>query len=105
MPQGIISRGVGAVLFGLPGLLLLVGGARLLSLGGSPYYVAAGVAMVATAILIMVRSRVAPLLYMLFCVGTMDKTLKQVPLYSLDQLCFHLPCVKLKNSGQSPRHV
>ncbi|HWJ71716.1 MAG TPA: hypothetical protein VNX29_00965 [Kaistia sp.] len=40
-----------AVLWGLVGLPLIWGGAKLLFLGGSPYYVAVGVAFVVTAFL------------------------------------------------------
>ena len=48
-----------AILFLLIGLLLAGGGAWLLALDGSPFYLFAGVTMVATAVLLFRRSRLA----------------------------------------------
>ncbi len=43
---------LGALLFLLPGVPLVWGGAELIGLGGSPYYLIAGVLIVAVAVLI-----------------------------------------------------
>ena len=48
-----------SVLFWAIGLALLVGGGWLVSLGGSLYYVIAGVAFIAVALLLKKRSKVA----------------------------------------------
>ena len=50
---------------------LLIGGAYLLSLGGSPYYLIAGVIMLTTAFLLFKKHWSAYGLYALFIVGTM----------------------------------
>jgi uncharacterized membrane protein YphA (DoxX/SURF4 family) len=60
----------GAALISIPGVAPFVGGAKLASLGGSYYYVIVGMAMLATAVLIGLRNRLAPLPYMAFCIGT-----------------------------------
>lgn len=44
-----------AVVFGAIGLLLAVGGAQLVSLSGSPYYLAAGIVLMITAVLVVAR--------------------------------------------------
>lgn len=54
-------------LFALP---LAIGGAYLLSLGGSPYYVIAGILMLATAWLLLKRKWLAYALYSAFIIGS-----------------------------------
>ena len=44
-----------AVLFGAFGLILAVGGAQLVALSGSPYYLAAGIFLMITAVLVVAR--------------------------------------------------
>ncbi|HZX78632.1 membrane-bound PQQ-dependent dehydrogenase, glucose/quinate/shikimate family [Lysobacter sp.] len=61
---------VTAVPFALIGLACLVGGAWLLRLGGSAYYLIAGAAMTATAWLLWRRRNGARHLYALFLLGT-----------------------------------
>lgn len=65
-----LVRGIGAFLFGLPGIFLTAGGVQLAVLGGSPYYVLAGLAMLTTAVLLILRHRFAPILYALYCSAT-----------------------------------
>ncbi|MBV2186795.1 MAG: glucose/quinate/shikimate family membrane-bound PQQ-dependent dehydrogenase [Rhizobium sp.] len=48
-----------AVVFGAFGLLLAVGGAQLVALSGSPYYLAAGIVLMITAILVIARRKEA----------------------------------------------
>jgi quinoprotein glucose dehydrogenase/quinate dehydrogenase (quinone) len=62
---------LGAILFGVPGLFLAIGGGYLLSLGGSAYYLLAGVAMLATALLLLIGNRLAPAVYFAFVIATM----------------------------------
>ena len=68
----------GALLFGVFGLLLVVGGAWLMSLGGSLYYLLSGVALLVVAALILKRSRSAFTLYAAFCVATVVWSLFEV---------------------------
>jgi quinoprotein glucose dehydrogenase len=59
------------VLLGLIGLWLAIGGAWLLSLGGSPYYVLAGLGCLASAVLYLTgRSGAAAVIYILVFAGT-----------------------------------
>lgn len=58
------------VLLGLIGLALTVGGIWLVSLGGSAYYVIAGVALVASGILIAMRNVLGVWLYAVLFLGT-----------------------------------
>lgn len=60
-----------SVLFWAIGLALLVGGGWLVSLGGSLYYVIAGIAFIAVALLLKKRSKVANFLYALLLIGTL----------------------------------
>ncbi len=66
VPERII-----ALLIGLLGLALAVPGAYLLSLGGSFYYLPAGVAMLASAIMIWKGSAGGYILYALVCLATL----------------------------------
>lgn len=59
-----------AVVFMLLGLALLVGGAWLLTLGGSAYYLAAGLVLIAVGGLLPVRRVAAQVLYGIFLVCT-----------------------------------
>lgn len=75
-----VARIVMAAIIGLLGLFLLVGGAYLLSLGGSIYYVIAGIALIATAVLLWRGNSVALLVYALLLAGTMIWALWEVRL-------------------------
>lgn len=59
-----------AIIMALFALPLLIGGGYLLSLGGSPYYVIAGLAMLATAFLLFKRHWPAYLVYAIFILAT-----------------------------------
>lgn len=59
-----------AILMAIFALPLLFGGIYLLSLGGSPYYLIAGIAMLATAFLLFKRQWTAYALYALFIIGS-----------------------------------
>jgi membrane-bound PQQ-dependent dehydrogenase (glucose/quinate/shikimate family) len=61
---------IGAALFGLIGVFLVIGGSYLASLGGSAYYVLSGIALLCVAALIARRDRLAPWLYFAFVVAT-----------------------------------
>ena len=75
-----IARTIMAIVTGLLGVLLLACGAYLLSLGGSAYYVIAGVALIATAVLLWRGRSVALLVYALLLAGTMIWALWEVGL-------------------------
>lgn len=60
-----------AIVVGLIGLYLTIGGAWLVSLGGSAYYVITGVAMLITAFLLLRARRAALSLYALILLGSM----------------------------------
>jgi quinoprotein glucose dehydrogenase len=60
-----------AILFALIGLALGVGGAQLLMLGGSAYYLLAGIGFVITAILLYMRRSAALLLYAAIVLGSL----------------------------------
>tara|TARA_R110001583_G_scaffold16561_11_gene67823 strand:+ start:5090 stop:7393 length:2304 start_codon:yes stop_codon:yes gene_type:complete len=53
------------------GVVLATGGSWLLSLGGSPYYVIAGVAFIAVALLLKKQKQLAQFIYGAFLVGTL----------------------------------
>jgi len=55
----------------VPGLALLAGGIWLASLGGSWYYIVAGLVFIATGILLIIRRREALWLYAAFVLGTL----------------------------------
>jgi quinoprotein glucose dehydrogenase len=59
------------VVFALVGLAVAAGGAWLLGRGGSPYYLCAGIAVLATALLLPWRLRGARWLYALFLAATL----------------------------------
>ncbi|MGE3594153.1 MAG: membrane-bound PQQ-dependent dehydrogenase, glucose/quinate/shikimate family [Dehalococcoidia bacterium] len=59
-----------ALLMVVSGSILAWGGGRLLALGGSPYYLAAGAALVGTGFLVGLRRRAAAWVYALFLVLT-----------------------------------
>ncbi len=65
-----IVNGLSVVFCGLTALYLVVGGAWLLAIGGSPYYVATGIALLAVAWLMWRRHPAAFLLYAVVLVGT-----------------------------------
>lgn len=60
-----------SVLFLVIGLALLLGGGWLVSLDGSLYYVVAGVAFIAVALLLRKRNKIANLIYALLLIGTL----------------------------------
>ena len=70
-----------AVLMALFALPLIVGGAYLLSLGGSPYYLIAGIAMLATAFLLFKRHWGAYGLYAVFVLVTIAWSLWESGFY------------------------
>jgi quinate dehydrogenase (quinone) len=67
---GRIWAAVGGVLVGLVGLALGAGGAWLVVLGGSPYYLLAGVGVLATGVLLVRRRPEAGLVYAAVLAGT-----------------------------------
>jgi quinoprotein glucose dehydrogenase len=69
-----------SVLVGLSGLALAVGGAWLIVLGGSWYYLVAGLAMTATAALLVAHRREALWLYAAVVLGTLAWALSEVGL-------------------------
>ncbi|MGH6810733.1 MAG: membrane-bound PQQ-dependent dehydrogenase, glucose/quinate/shikimate family, partial [Ensifer adhaerens] len=60
-----------AIVFALIGLVLGSGGAELLVLGGSPYYLIAGIGFLLTAILLFMRKAAAIWLYALVILGSL----------------------------------
>ncbi|MFM6832799.1 MAG: membrane-bound PQQ-dependent dehydrogenase, glucose/quinate/shikimate family [Novosphingobium sp.] len=60
------------------GLVLLVGGGQLLSLGGSPYYVLAGVATVASGVLVAGGRRSGAIVYCAFLFATVAWAIAEV---------------------------
>lgn len=68
--QRVVGTATLAVL-GVVALMLVVGGIRLLTLGGSAYYLIAGVAMGATAALLRRRAQAAYALYAALFIGTL----------------------------------
>jgi quinoprotein glucose dehydrogenase len=77
-PAASIPRTVLAILIGLVGLWLLVFGGELLSLGGSAYYVIAGVAMLLTTVLLFRRNPLALWVYAALLVGTLIWAIAEV---------------------------
>jgi len=75
---GQVVTWLGAAVFGALGATLVVGGADLLRLGGSPYYLIAGLAVLATAVQIARRRASAVWIYAGFCVGTLVWALIEV---------------------------
>ena len=70
-----------AIIMALFAAPLLIGGAYLLSLGGSPYYVIAGITMLVTAFLLFKRHWSAYGLYTIFLIATMAWTLWEAGFY------------------------
>ena len=62
------------------GLILAAGGAYLLVLGGSPYYLIAGIALIATAFLILKRNAAALWVYGLLLLGSLAWAIFEVGL-------------------------
>ncbi|HEX5238669.1 MAG TPA: membrane-bound PQQ-dependent dehydrogenase, glucose/quinate/shikimate family [Sphingomicrobium sp.] len=75
-----IARIVLAILIGLLGLWLLIFGAELLILGGSTYYVIAGIAMLATTVLLVRGNALALWVYAALLIGTVIWALAEVGL-------------------------
>jgi len=69
-----------AFLLGLAGLALVAGGFLLLTLGGSAYYLVAGLAMFISAVMLVLRSPWALLLYALLVVGTLAWAVAEIGL-------------------------
>ncbi|MDY0885662.1 glucose/quinate/shikimate family membrane-bound PQQ-dependent dehydrogenase [Dongia soli] len=64
----------------IAGLVLGYGGMRLILLGGSWYYIVAGIGFIATSILIFLKRREAPWLYALVVLGTLAWSVWEVGL-------------------------
>jgi quinoprotein glucose dehydrogenase/quinate dehydrogenase (quinone) len=69
---------IGAILFLVIAAPLLVGGSKLIALGGSPYYLIAGLLLLGVAILIWRHHRGALWIYVAFLVGTILWSLGEV---------------------------
>ncbi len=69
-----------AALLALCGLALVLGGVMLVSLGGSTYYLLAGLAMVASAALLWLRSPLALVLYAVLVLATLAWSLAEIGL-------------------------
>ncbi|HTH60395.1 MAG TPA: glucose/quinate/shikimate family membrane-bound PQQ-dependent dehydrogenase [Paraburkholderia sp.] len=67
---GSVIRWITLLFAGLTGLYLLIGGIWLTAIGGSAYYVIAGIVLIVIALLIYRRSGAALALYALLLVGT-----------------------------------
>ncbi|MDI6837662.1 MAG: glucose/quinate/shikimate family membrane-bound PQQ-dependent dehydrogenase [Rhizobiaceae bacterium] len=63
-----MTRIISIIVFGVLGLVLLAGGVQLLMVGGSPFYLAAGIVLALTALLIAMRHALALWLYGLFII-------------------------------------
>lgn len=66
-----VVRWITVLFAGLSGLYLLIGGVWLSAIGGSVYYVLAGIVLLATALLIHRRNGAALVLYAVLLVGTL----------------------------------
>lgn len=69
-----------AVLFTLIGIALAAGGAQLLMLGGSAYYLITGIAFIVTAVLLFLRRAEALWLYALIILGSLGWAILEVGL-------------------------
>ncbi len=82
MEEAAVARSplnwVGVALFGLIGVFLVAGGAYLVSLGGSFYYLLSGIAFLAVAALIARSNPQAPWLYFAFVIATFIWALAEV---------------------------
>ncbi len=65
-----ILNALSVIFCGLTALYLLIGGAWLLAIGGSPYYIATGIVLLAVAWLLWRRNAAAFVLYAIVLVGT-----------------------------------
>lgn len=70
----------GVIMLGIIAIPLILGGARLVSLAGSPYYAIAGVWLGATAVMLWRRLLVAYAMYGVFLVGTLGWGVAEVGL-------------------------
>ena len=68
------------VILAVVGLALLAGGAILVTAGGSPYYLAAGIAVLASALALLRRSGAASLIYAGLLIATLAWSLWEVGL-------------------------
>jgi len=75
-----LLRWIGTAIFLVLGVPLIWGGIRLVGLGGSPYYVIAGLLLAVTAILILRRHACALWLYAVILLGTIIWALAEVGL-------------------------
>ncbi|MCK3775506.1 glucose/quinate/shikimate family membrane-bound PQQ-dependent dehydrogenase [Ensifer sesbaniae] len=67
-----------AIVFALIGLVLGGGGAKLLMLGGSPYYLVVGIGFLLTAVLIFMRKSAAIWLYAFIVLGSLGWAVSEV---------------------------
>nr|WP_058320518.1 glucose/quinate/shikimate family membrane-bound PQQ-dependent dehydrogenase [Sinorhizobium sp. GL28] len=67
-----------AIVFALIGLVLGGGGAKLLILGGSPYYLVVGIGLLLTAVLLFMRKSAAIWLYAFIIVGSLGWAISEV---------------------------
>ena len=79
-PAHNILRTILAIIIGLMGLWLLVFGGELLSLGGSAYYVIAGAALLATAVLLLRGNPLSLWIYAALLIGTIIWAIAEVGL-------------------------
>jgi len=76
-----LLRWIGTAIFLVLGVPLIWGGIRLVGLGGSPYYVIAGLLLAVTAILILRRHACALWLYAVILLGTIARLGAASPVY------------------------
>jgi membrane-bound PQQ-dependent dehydrogenase (glucose/quinate/shikimate family) len=79
-PVGSVGRALLALVYAALGVVLVWGGGRLLSLGGTPWYLFSGVVMLALAILIWRRNSCACWLSAIYTVATIGWALAEVGL-------------------------
>lgn len=73
-----MTRIISIIVFGVLGLVLLAGGIQLLMLGGSPFYLVAGVVLGLTALLIVMRRALALWLYGIFIIFSLGWAIFEV---------------------------
>ncbi|WP_416797008.1 glucose/quinate/shikimate family membrane-bound PQQ-dependent dehydrogenase [Ciceribacter azotifigens] len=73
-----MTRIISIIIFGVLGLVLLAGGMQLLMLGGSPFYLVAGIVLTLTAVLIAMRRALALWLYGLFIIVSLGWAIFEV---------------------------
>jgi quinoprotein glucose dehydrogenase/quinate dehydrogenase (quinone) len=86
MGQSRLWNGLIGGLLALIGLVLLVGGARLMVLGGSPYYLVAGLACLVSGVLILKRRAGGVTLYAAFLAATLAWAIGEVGMSFWDLL-------------------